>query len=303
MNLKQRFHEFLSRDLSKHTRDKYHYRLRPFIERYSQRQPEEVTAEMIATFIESKPDLSEASKAILKSCFHAFLNFCNVSPNPAAALPHWRDTPKRVIVPQEQDVAQLLNQAIALSLSGSPREKRDSLILSLSVMSGNRRGELRALSLPEVTDALQHPENGVYHAETSGKAGTAVIRFTAFHVPFIQRYTAVRPPTPCQFYFVNLNPFHKSYGQQLSLVGFNRARHHICKRAGVPVITYQELRRRLATMIARRKGVDIAAHALGHSPHSGDRVIRAFYYDPDKAAVDAACLAVFPGEQPHGKPG
>lgn len=296
MNLNERFTAFLERNISKHTRDKYYYRLRPFIERYGQRQPESVTAEMIADYISSKPQLSEASKAILKSCFHAFLNFCNVSPNPAAMLPNWRDTPKRVIIPAEKDIATLLNQAIVLSLSGSPREKRDSLILSLSVMSGNRRGELRALTLPEVQDALQHPENGVFHAETSGKAGTAVIRFTSFHAPFIERYTAVRPQTSCQHYFVNLNPNHKRYGQQLSLVGFDRARYHICKRANVPTITYQELRRRLATMIARREGVDIAAHALGHSPHSGDRVIRAFYYDPDKAAVDAACLAVFPGD-------
>jgi len=256
------------------------------------KEPEEVTPSMVAAAI--KPDLSEASRAILKSCFHAFFNFCGVDPNPAAALPTWRDTPKRVIVPQEGDVKRLLDEAVMMSLSGSPRAKRDSLILTLSVMSGNRRGELRMVKMPEIADALKHPENGIFRAETTGKTGTAVIRFSAFHVPFIERYTAVRPPCSSDYLFVNLNPDHQDYGQLLSLVGFDRARTAVCRAAGVH-ITYQELRRRLATIIARKQGVDIAAHALGHSPHSGDRVIRAFYYDPDKAAVDAACLSAFPG--------
>lgn len=62
----------------------------------------------------------------------------------------------------------------------------------------------------------------------------------------------------------------------------------ICKDAKIEVIIYQELRRRLATIIARSAGVDVAAQALNHSPHTGDRVIRLFYYNPDLEAVDKA---------------
>lgn len=293
MTLNERFSEFLSRDISKHTRNKYYYRLRPFLAHHGEKEPEEVTTEMIAAHI-NQEHLSEASKAILRSCFHAFFGYMGLDENPVKPLPHWRDTPPRVTVPNEVDVRRVMNEAVTMSLSGSPRAKRDSLILTFSVMSGNRRGELRALKIGDVLDALKHPENGLYRAESIGKTGLATVRFSGFHVPLIERYNAVRPPCACHYYFVNLNPHHSLYGQQLSLVGLDRARVHVCSRAGVRV-TFQELRRRLATIIARKHGVDIAAHALGHSPHSGDRVIRAFYYDPDIAAVDAACLGAFPG--------
>jgi hypothetical protein len=109
----------------------------------------------------------------------------------------------------------------------------------------------------------------------------------------IQRYLAIRPQTPCPYTFVNLNPNHDRYGLQLSLVGFDRVRPKLCKRAGVPVITYQELRRRIGTKIAKATNPTMAAQALNHSKHSGDRVIRLFYFDPDKTAVDEQIAAVF----------
>ena len=46
-------------------------------------------------------------------------------------------------------------------------------------------------------------------------------------------------------------------------------------------------------MIARSEGVDVAALLLNHSPHSGDRVIRAYYYDPDKERADRAAYLAF----------
>lgn len=290
----EQFTRFLARDISEHTRNKYYYRLRPFVGKFGEMEPMQVTPAMVASDVMSNPSLSEASRAILRACHHALWSFCGLDPNPAASLPHYRDTPKRITYPSEREVLAIMNQAITQSVDGSPTGRRDSLILVLSVMSGNRRGELRAVLAEEIETALRYPENGVYRAETTGKVGTAVIRFTSFHVPFMQRYNAVRPDVS-PHYFVNLNQSHPRYGLQLSLVGFDRARLRLCDSAGV-AMTYQELRRRLATHIARRQGVDIAAHALGHSPHSGDRVIRAFYYDPDKAAVDAACLDAFPME-------
>lgn len=79
-----------------------------------------------------------------------------------------------------------------MSMSGEAAAIRDGLIFALSVVSGNRRGELRNLPIKDLQIALNHP-----------------------------------------------------------------------------------------------------AHALNHSPHSGDRVIRAYYYNPDIARADKATASAF----------
>lgn len=294
------FRVFLNRPgLSPFTRDKYFYRLRSFVAQHGDKHPAEITTAMLANFIAKRTDLADPSRAVLRQCFHAFLAFCGVEPNPAAALPRWRETPRRVVVPQEDAVRHALATAVTMTHSNEPAKVRDGLVFALAVVSGNRRGELRNLLLADVLTALRDPQETaqgvVYRVFTEGKTGEAVCRFTAFHLPLIDRYLVVRPFTDDPYLFVNLNPAHESYGRQLSLVAFDRARPKVCKRAGVPIITYQELRRRLATVIARADGVDVAAHVLNHSPHSGDRVIRAYYYDPDKAAADKAAALAFGG--------
>lgn len=296
-NIGEEFDEFLDRDLSPFTRDKYYYRLRPFVALHSDKRPSEITTAMLADFIASKPDLADPSRAILRQCFHAFLAFCDVQPNPADGLPRWRETPRRVHLPQEDAVRLALATAVAMTEVKDPATVRNGLIFALAVVSGNRRGELRNLPLSDLQAALQDPyetpQGTVYRVFTNGKTGEAICRFTAFHLPLIARYLAVRPATSDPALFVNCNPFHWAYGQKLSHVAFDRVRPSVCRAAGVDVITYQELRRRLATTIARADGVDVAANLLNHSPHSGDRVIRAFYYDPDKAKADKATAVAF----------
>lgn len=294
------FKEFVNRPgLSPFTRDKYYYRLRPFVALHGDKDAEQVTTAMLADFIALQPNLADPSRAVLRSCFHAFLAFCGVDPNPAKGLPRWRETPRRVLVPQEQAVRLALAEAVRMTESQEPARVRDGLIFALAVVSGNRRGELRNMPADDLQAALRDPQETpdgtVYRVWTAGKTGAACCRFTAFHLPLIDRYLTIRPDTASPFLFVNLNPLHERYGRQLSLVAFDRVRPKVCKRAGVACITYQELRRRLATVIARAEGVDVAALALNHSPHSGDRVIRAYYFDPDKAAADKAAAAALVG--------
>lgn len=288
------FTQFLDRPkISKATREKYYYRLRRFVDVYGDDQPKDITIHMIYEYINSQ-HLAEPSRALLRSCFHAFFAFCGLGDdNPAKLLPRWRDTPRRVVLPKEKAVKLALAEAVNMCQSKDPVVLRDGLIFTLAVMSGNRRGEIRNMRINELLDGLHNPEaSGVYRVFTDGKTGDAVMRFTDFHVPHILRYLAVRPMLS-EFVFVNLDKRSKRYGTQLSLAPFNRVRPKVCRRAGVQTITYQELRRRLATTIARTVNVDTAAQVLNHSPHSGDRVIRLFYYDPDKAAADKAAAYVF----------
>lgn len=291
-SLLSQFQMFIDRpEISKHTRDKYFYRLRPFMRLHGQKTAVDITTDTILQYIDSQNHLSDPSRSILRQSFHAFFAYCGVQPNPAKGLPRYRETPRRVHLPDETAVNAVMETAVSWCLTGSPHKSRDGVIFTLAMVSGNRRGEIRNVTVNELNEAMKEPGE-VYHCYTTGKTGGAVLRFLPFHVPLINAYLPHRPDKS-PYAFVNLNPHHPQYGQQLSLVALDRARISLCRATGTAVITYQELRRRLATHIARSQGVDIAAHALNHSPHSGDRVIRLFYYDPDKAAVDRAITAVW----------
>ena len=293
--LSKLFPMFLDRpEISKGTREKYFYRLRGFVDLHANEQPASITTAMLLGFIDTKPHISDPSRSIYRQCFHAFFSFCGLKDdNPAKGLPRWRDTPRRIILPKEQGVKLALAEAVKMCQSSRPVHVRDGLIFTLAVMGGNRRGEIRNLKAIEVVEALKNQEaNGIYRVFTYGKTGDCILRFTDFHVPHLLHYLSIRPLSS-EFVFVNLDPGSKRYGLPLSLITFRRVRQRVCKRAGVGLITYQELRRRLATTIARTINVDTAAQVLNHSPHSGDRVIRLFYYDPDKAKADTAALSVF----------
>lgn len=298
--LSEWFDMFLDRPgITEFTRSKYFYRLRPFVALHGQKRPDDIETADIAAYIASQTQLADPSKALLRGCFHAFFAFCEVDENPAKALPRWRETPRRVKLPDEKAVKAALRTAVEMNNGRYPVDIRDGLIFALAVVSGNRRGEIRNLPIGDLLDSLRSPlsANGstVYRVYTDGKTGEAVLRFTGFHVPMIDNYLDVRPQTVDPHVFVNLNTHHESYGKQLSLVAVDRVRPKVCKRAGVETITYQELRRRLATIIARSEGVDVAALLLNHSPHSGDRVIRAYYYDPDKHQADMATVKALGG--------
>lgn len=300
------FEAFLNRPISPHTREKYFYRLRPFIALHGQKQPAEITSGDITAYIASKTAYAEASKAILRQCLHAFFGYCikrgQCELNPVKGTPTYRATPRRIVLPNETEVETAVNEAVAMCQSQNPVTVRDGLIFTLAVVSGNRRGELRQLPLDDLLTALTAPEtlkNGhnIYRVYTDGKTGEAICRFTEFHKPLVDLYLSIRPDTRCNAVFVNCDPRHDGHGKQISLVTFNRVRPKVCRRAKVSIITYQELRRRIATKIARANGVDTAAHALNHSPHSGDRVIRAHYYNPDQFAVDEEIAAAFSFEE------
>lgn len=292
------FDQFLDRpEITKHTREKYFYRLRPFMALHEGKRPNDITQADIVRYISSKTDWAEPTRALLRSCLLAFFNFCikqgDCAANPVQDTVTFRDWPRRIHLPAEDGVQAALETAVMMNDGENPYAIRDGLIFSLAAVSGNRRNELRQLPMDDLLTSLDQPEKldgggNLYRVYTTGKEGEAICRFTEFHVPMFHNYFAVRPVTKSPFVFVNMYKHHEFFGQQLSLVGISRVRKRVCKKARVELVTYQELRRRLATRIAREFNVDVAAHALNHSPHSGDRVIRAHYYDPDKAAVDTA---------------
>jgi integrase len=119
---------------------------------------------MLLDYIGSQ-DLADASKAIVRSSFHAFLAFCGCEPNPAKDLPRWRETPRRIITPSDDHVKRALDEAVSMCHSGEAAAVRDGCIFALSVVSGNRRGELRNLPMSDLMTALDNRDKKVWEHE------------------------------------------------------------------------------------------------------------------------------------------
>ena len=192
------FTEFLDRpEITKHTREKYFYRLRPFIALHDGKRPSEIEQADIVRYIASKTDWAEPTRALLRSCLLAFFNFCikkgECAANPVQDTVTFRDWPRRIHLPNEDGVQAALETAVLMNDSENPYAIRDGLIFALAAVSGNRRDELRQLPMDDLQTALNTPEKledggNVYRVYTTGKEGEAICRFTDFHVPMFYNY-------------------------------------------------------------------------------------------------------------------
>jgi integrase len=147
------------------------------------------------------------------------------------------------------------------------------------------------LSYTGIVAALDHPiEDGrigsIYTVAAPGKTEIEIV-FGDWHATLLRRYLEVRPATEHDRLFVHFRQ--QGDNHPLGAKGLGEARRNICKIANVPAITFQEMRKLKGTKIAREYGLELAAEALGHV--SGTRVIREYYYDPDRHAARVAILA------------
>ncbi|MCC6603051.1 MAG: site-specific integrase [Anaerolineae bacterium] len=281
------------------TRSKYSYKLRPFLERCGELSVTAVSETPVNKwFTEMEQRYSDATLAMTRSCLVAFLNFCVdqkwLAANPAKQLPHYDARPKRVITADEEHLGQALTICGFLSRSADIRSRRDAAIFALAAISGARRSNIVYLPYRETVTALAHPEydervGNIYQVSTRGKTPITAV-FGEWHADILRRWLDVRPSPPTGVdqnrLFVHVRP--SSLGRPLEANGLGHARRNVCKIAGVPIITFQEMRKSRGTAIARQFGLELAAEALGHI--SGTKVIREHYYDPDRHAAHVAIL-------------
>lgn len=278
------------------TRSKYSYKLRPFLERHGELAIAAVTPTAInAWFAEMEQRYAEATLAMTRGCLVTFFNFCVdqglVVANPARQLPRYDDRPKRVVTADETHLGQALTICGFLSRGANPRDRRDAAIFALAAISGARRSNIVHLPFRETVTALAHPDfdervGNIYQVSTKGKTLVTAV-FGEWHADVLRRWLEVRPSAgDSNRLFVHLRP--STLGKPLEANGLGHARRRICQVAGVPVITFQEMRKLRGTKIARQFGLELAAEALGHI--SGTKVIREHYYDPDRHAASVAIL-------------
>ena len=278
------------------TRKKYLYKLRPFLDLYGEEQLADITAENVLKWFEEMEEggSAEATMAMIRACLVAFLGHCQasgwVASNVAKSVPRYDGRPKRVITANTEHVAEALTICGFLSKSTCSTRRRDAAIFALAAISGGRRSNMMMMPFRETVAALANPlpdtaVGNIYSVSTKGKTPIEIV-FGEWHAGILRAWLEVRPESAHNRLFVHLRP--TSLGKPLEANGLGHARKHICKIAGVPVITFQQLRKLRGTQIARQFGLELAASALGHI--SGTRVIREHYYDPDKHAAHVAIL-------------
>lgn len=278
------------------TRSKYAYKLRPFLEEHGQLPIGQITQRHALNWFEAMEasDLAEATLAMTRSCLVAFLNFCVrsgwLASNPAQVVPRYDGRPKRVVTANPDHVAQALTLCGILAKTSDATARRDAAIFALAAISGGRRSNIMLMPFRETVTALHYPEadpavGNIYTVATRGKTPIEIV-FGEFHAGILRGWLEVRPESESNRLFVHLRP--SSLGKPLEANGLGHARKNICKIAGVPVITFQAMRKLRGTQIARQFNLELAASALGHI--SGTKVIREHYYDPDKHAAHVAIL-------------
>lgn len=277
------------------TRKKYSYKLQPFIDLYGNLPIDQLTTDHLTGWLAGlESTLADASLAMIRSCLITFLGYCVtcgwLDRNPAKQLPRYSDRPQQVVTANEDHLGQALTICGILSRSDDAYHRRDSAIFALAAISGARRSNIMNLPYRETVKALESPDydqrvGNIYKIKTRGKTAVSVV-FGDWHAAIVRQWLEVRPESSYNRLFVHLAP--RTLGKPLEANGLGHARKKICQIAGVPAITFQEMRRLKGTKIARQYNLELAAEALGHV--SGTRVIRDHYYDPDRHAADVVIL-------------
>lgn len=283
------------------TRSKYSYKLRPFLEAHGA---------LVLTAVDDGPTLAgaingwfaemerayaEATLAMVRSCLVTFMNFCVdagwLATNPARQLPRYDDRPKQVITADEEHLGQALTICGFMSRSANIQQRRDAAVFALAAISGARRSNIVYLPFRETVSALAHPDydetvGNIYRVSTRGKTPISVV-FGEWHADILRRWLEVRPSVKdANRLFVHVR--RSTLGQPLQENGLGHARRNVCQLAGVPTITFQEMRRLRGTKIARQFNLELAAEALGHI--SGTKVVREHYYNPNRHMAEVAIL-------------
>ena len=136
-SLSNAFHQWLERPgITAFTKSKNHYKLRKFIRTHGHLSADEITTDMLLTYINAqkgrkKPEAAEATKAMIGDCFHALFKYCGLDQNPADGLPEWKDYPRRIIIPDETAVKRAFDEAVSMCVHGEAALTRDGLIFAL----------------------------------------------------------------------------------------------------------------------------------------------------------------------------
>lgn len=303
MNIKTAFPIFIENLKGQSTcnRRNYQQRLSTFLVAYGHCQPQDIQPIHINHWLAELPaDFAPATMAgyrqAVKSLFNWFVRMGYISSSPAAhiVVGKFMGRPR---LPAEHLVIRLAHQAITWLNSQTPLHVRDSLVFCLSFGSGPRVSEIRNLRYSAVQSALlRGPDcHDIYHVETTGKTGPALVHFNQRTARGFQQWLSLRPTANNDSCFVSLR---KPYSQ-LSRSGITKCYQRLALAAGLEhSILSQALRHRAGDQTTRYRGAKTAAMLLNHADWQSASTAVAFYHHPDEDDVSAAVvhLATLPDD-------
>lgn len=167
----------------------------------------------------------------------------------------------------------------------NPRDVRDALVVSLSLDSGNRIGEIRSLRRRSVEAALasgEVGENGRYRYQIigTGKTGDQDLIFFNESADLARMWLNACPFPKSEFVFVSLRT-----GHLLRRETMGRCFVRVCEFAGVPTIRSHAIRKRNASDIQLiHHDPELTRQFLGHT---SIKTTMMHYNDVDRDRVSA----------------
>lgn len=166
----------------------------------------------------------------------------------------------------------------------NPIDVRDALIVSLSLDSGGRRGEIANVTVHEARQALQAGRNlggvTVYHLDTNGKTGQSVLRFMDNTAVLLEMWLRERFESATDALFVS------QAGQKMHLMSITSAFIKLCDWSHVPTTLSHAIRHRVITEVMRGSDPAVAAQYANHA--SPTTTLQNYRHLADTEADEAA---------------
>ena len=148
----------------------------------------------------------------------------------------------------------------------NPRDVRDALVVSLSLDSGSRIGEVHSLRSRDMEEALARGEiaensRTCYTVIGRGKTGSKAVTFFNESAELYALWQRVNPFPNAEFVFTSVHT-----GRLLRPESMTRCFEGICEFAGIPVVRSHAIRKRNASDLQRAFGdPELTRLYLGHS--------------------------------------
>lgn len=259
------------------------------------------------TVLRDESALAHATLAKHKAAIRAFFNYCLsqkwINSNPADVLLRREHAYSFSPVHSRPAPRESVNTVAACLADYAARrdfrfcDVRDALLISITIDSGNRRGEIRKIRRKDLERALESGRllssgRTVYRLSAMGKTGTATIQFYDETAVLARKLLSIQP-SHVAYIFVNSRNW-KLLAEDSLRFSFYR----ICKFAGVPRFGFQATRKRVVRDAIVLSGDDKAGQLI--AGHKDIRTTQIHYNDMSQDEADEVGAMV--ADLRRGKP-
>lgn len=270
-------------------------RLGHFQREFGDRSLESITRAIVGQHLTSLEEpRAEATMAGISATHRAFWSWCHergwTAENLGSKLRRYDYTPSVWTAAPPEHVEALAAAIPAYvehraHLDYHVYDVRAGLLVSLSLDSGSRLGEMAALRVADVKRSLEAPvwtpEGVAYEVGSKGKTGATSLVFFEDTAALFRRWFE-HLPDGCRFVFSNLKT-----GEPMNRNSLGRLFSRVCKWAGIPPFRSHAIRKRNICDIVDESGF---AAAQDYAGHSNIQTTRRHYYQANRQRTVRAAV-------------